>query len=68
MRIKPKLGFIYYLREFTGPKVFMGDRYECLLTDQKLSATEGIYIEIGHIKDWRPEIYLPERFTDLLNN
>lgn len=56
-------GLIYYLKGFTAPKVFNGLYFECLLTDQKISANaevdECTHI---HIKNWSHSIWNKKRF------
>lgn len=59
---KPIIGHVYYLRDFTAPKVFNGLYFECLLTDQKIRADEKIHKELGLISDWNQPIHKPERF------
>ncbi len=60
---KPKTGHVYYIGDYTAPKVFTGLYYECLLTDQKIPAYEKIVEDLGHIKDWKHEVWMPERFN-----
>ena len=57
-------GMIYYLRDYTAPKVFTGMIFECLVTDQRIPAHAKISTKTGqHIKDWDiSTIYKPERF------
>ena len=58
-----EIGMVYYLKDFTAPKVFNGLYFECLLTDQKIPAIFKIKNSTGiHISDWKDEIYKPERF------
>jgi hypothetical protein len=57
-----KVGNVYYLKNFTAPKVFNGLYFECLLTDQKIADNEKVHEDLGSIKDWQTEIYKPERF------
>ncbi len=59
-----EVGIIYYLYDYTGPKVFNGLYFECLVTDQKIAAHSKISTKTGkNIKDWDiQEIYKPERF------
>lgn len=64
--IKPKTGYVYYLRDFTAPKVFNGLYFECLLTDQKIRADEPVHSELGLFTDWKDPIYKPERFETAL--
>lgn len=61
-----KIGFVYFLRGYTAPKVFNGLYFECLLTDQKIAANVKIsgYSKPIHIKDWPHEIYKKERFIN----
>jgi hypothetical protein len=62
-RLTPKVGFVYYIGEYTAPKVFNGLYYECLLTDQRIASHEEIKVETGvKITDWGHDIYKPERF------
>jgi len=58
-----KTGIIYYLKNFTAPKVYNGLYFECLLTDQKIPSHTKVIKSTGvHIKDWKHDIYKPERF------
>lgn len=57
-----KIGFVYYLKDFTAPKVFNGLYFECLLTDQKIAANAKVHKEFCHLKDWEHKIYKPKRF------
>lgn len=62
-RLTPKVGFVYYIGNYTAPKVFNGLYYECLLTDQRIASHEEIKVETGvKITDWEHDIYKPERF------
>jgi len=61
--MKLKSGFVYYLKDFTAPKVFNGLYFECLLTDQKIAANEKVKKELCHITEWEHDIYKPERFN-----
>jgi hypothetical protein len=58
-----KHGYVYWLKDYTAPKVFNGLYFECLVTDQRISAHSKIHkcTDI-HVKDWEHEIYMPERF------
>lgn len=60
--MKVVTGHVYYLKDFTAPKVFNGLYFECLLTDQKIRADEKIHSDLGLLKDWPHKVYLPERF------
>jgi hypothetical protein len=60
--MKPQIGRVYYLRDYTAPKVFNGLYFECLLTDQKIRADEKIHKDLGELIDWPHPIYRPERF------
>ena len=63
MKKRPITGYVYYLKDFTAPKVFNGLYFECLLTDQKIRADEPIKEDTGiKIDNWPHPIYLPERF------
>lgn len=61
--MEPITGNVYYLKDFTAPKVFNGLYFECLLTDQKIPANTKIHSDLGSIKDWKTEIWKPERFN-----
>lgn len=63
-----KTGEIYYLENFTAPKVFTGLIFACLVTDQVRPAHTTVRHRTNtHIKDWTHEIYKPERFSQLIN-
>lgn len=65
MEKKPKTAFVYYLKNFTAPKVFNGFYYECLLTNQKVRYDAEIAKSTGvELKDWEGEIYNRERFEN----
>jgi len=56
-------GTVYWLKDYTAPKVFTGMIFECLVTDQKIPAHAKIKKSTEtHLKDWKHEIYKPERF------
>lgn len=59
-----EVGMIYYLSDYTAPKVFNGLFFECLVTDQKIAAHSKVSTKTGqHIKEWDfNSIYMPERF------
>ena len=60
---KLKKGIVYWLKDYTAPKVFTGMIFECLVTDQKIPAHAKIKKSTEtHLKDWKHEIYKPERF------
>jgi hypothetical protein len=62
----PKRGFVYYLKDYTAPKVFDGDRFICLLTEQIIEASTKISVDTKtHIKDWVFEVSRKERFKFL---
>lgn len=59
-----KIGMLYYLFDYTAPKVFTGLYFECLITDQKIPAHAKVSIKTEiHIKNWGKEIYKPQRFN-----
>jgi hypothetical protein len=61
--MKPKTGYIYWLEDYTAPKVFNGLYFECLVTDQKIWGGQKIKKDSGiYIANWTHEIYKPERF------
>jgi len=61
--IKLETGIVYWLKDFTAPKVFNGLYFECLVTDQKIAANAKVKESTGiHIKDWPHAIYKPKRF------
>ena len=61
-------GMIYYLVNYTAPKVFNGVYFECLLTDQKIpSHTEVEQCTGINIGEWDHDIYKVERFFELVN-
>ena len=58
-----KSGYVYYLEDYTAPKVFNGLYFECLLTDQKIPSHSKIKLATGILlTDWDGEIYTRERF------
>ena len=60
----PETGYIYYLYDYTAPKVFNGLYFECLLTEQKIPGYAKISTATGvKITDGNYEIYKPERFN-----
>lgn len=58
----PKSGHVYFIALYTAPKVFNGLYFECLLTDQKIPAYAKLIEDLGHIHDYKSEIWKPERF------
>lgn len=61
--IKMEEGYIYYLRDFTAPKVFDGTKFVCLVTDQIITRHSEIKKVTGiHISDWAHDIYKRSRF------
>lgn len=62
MKIKPEIGHVYYLKDFTAPKVFNGLYFECLLTDQKIRADKLVVEDLGKVDEWKTKIWKPERF------
>ena len=58
-----KTGFVYWVKDFTAPKLFNGLYFECLLTDQKIPAHCIAECTDVHILDWPHEIYKPERWN-----
>lgn len=59
-------GMIYYLQDYTAPKVFTGLVFACLVTDQIIPAHAKVSTETNrHINDWDKNIYKPERFKSL---
>lgn len=56
-------GHVYYLRDFTAPKYWNGEYFECLLTDQKVNGNSSVVENLGHIENWPNKIYKPERFN-----
>lgn len=68
--IELKPGYVYWLKDYTAPKVWMGNSFMCLLTDQIIfPEAEVTHGPIAHIKDWNypTEIYKPERFKKFLD-
>ena len=58
-----KLNHVYYLKNYTAPKVYLGTHFECLLTDQKISKDEKIWQDLGPLSEWKYPIYKPERLS-----
>lgn len=57
-------GMVYFLEDYTAPKVFNGLYFECLLTEQKIPAHAKIKEEISLIQDYNlSSIYKPQRFN-----
>jgi len=64
----PIIGNVYWLHDFTAPKVWTGEHFECLVTDQIIPQGRiKIRTEIN-IQDWPYEIYAPERFVYFFKN
>lgn len=67
-----KVGYVYALKDFTAPKVWMGDFFECVYTDQRIKYNarfDGDYFgKPMHIHDFPHEIYQPERFISIIRN
>ncbi len=62
-----KSGYVYYLENYTAPKVFNGLYFECLLTDQKIPANSKINLATGILlKDWDGAIFMIERFSKII--
>lgn len=63
-RRKLQIGEVVWLKDFTAPKVYRGEYFECLLTDQKILKEKGKVIErLGHIKKWKHPIWQEQRFA-----
>lgn len=63
------VGMVYYLEDYTAPKVFNGLCFECLLTDQKIPSNSKITSEIKMIEFWdTTKMYQPERFYELTSH
>lgn len=59
-----EIGMVYFLKDYTAPKVFNGLYFECLVTVQKISAHSKIHKEIKMLNEWEvSKIYLPKRFN-----
>jgi hypothetical protein len=58
----PKLKHVYFIENYTSPKLFNGSHFECLLTDQLLEPSSKIIDDLGHINNYKFEIWKPERF------
>jgi hypothetical protein len=58
-----EVGIVYWLKDFTAPKVFNGLYFECLLTDQKIPAHCKAKSTGIHLLKWEKEVYKPERFN-----
>lgn len=59
---KLEVGVVYWLKDFTAPKVFNGLYFECLSTEQKIAAHCKAKSTGIHLLDWQHEVYKPERF------
>ena len=56
-------GMIYYLEDYTAPKVFTGLMFECLVTDQCIPAHSKVSKTTNTLlSEWSGDIYKPERF------
>lgn len=64
-RITPIIGNVYFLKNYTAPKVFTGHHFECALTHQYLTSNIKILQDLGPLKDWPHEVWRPERFNGL---
>ena len=42
-----KQGYVYFLEDYTAPKVFNGQYFECLYTNQKIAANASISEDTG---------------------
>jgi hypothetical protein len=71
-----KVGYIYDLKDFNAPKVWMGEFFECIITDQRIkfdARFDGDYYDKPvHIRDYADhfnalDIYKPERFKELID-
>jgi hypothetical protein len=60
---EPKVGNIYYLKNYTAPKVFTGKHYECALTSQKVARNAKIIQDLGSLKEWPYAVWKPKRFA-----
>mgnify|MGYP003426525155 CR=1 FL=1 len=58
-----EVGIVYWLKDFTAPKVYNGLYFECLLTDQKIPAHCKAKSTGIHLLKWEHEVYKPERFN-----
>lgn len=58
-----EVGFVYWLKDFTAPKVYNGLYFECLLTEQKIPAHCKAKRTGIHLLNWEHEIFKPERFN-----
>jgi len=62
-KMKLKYGSIYYLQDFTAPKMWNGLYFDCLLTGQKIPGNEKVKKYTGHnLNDWPNAIYKKQRF------
>lgn len=55
-------GYVYWLENFTAPKYFNGLYFECLLTDQRISANVKVKPTGKNILEWGSEIFDRKRF------
>lgn len=63
----PQKGYIYYLKGFPTVKVFNGNEFICLYSDQVISRYWDITQATGlHISQWQCNIYKKERFAELI--
>lgn len=59
-------GMVYWIMGFTAPKVFDGEKFHCLLTDQVIEYGKFLSCkEIESVTGWTGQIYKPERFVEL---
>lgn len=57
------IGNVYYIENFTAPKLFRGTYFECLLTDQKIESNQVVVKDLGQYKEYKNEVWKPERFN-----
>jgi hypothetical protein len=62
----PIIGNVYWLYNFTAPKVWTGKHFECLLTDQIILKGQIRTRTEVNIMDWPGDIYNIERFNELI--
>lgn len=53
---------VYYLDDFTAPKVFNGLCFECTISNQCIAANEKAVKDLGHVEDYAGDIFKPKRF------
>lgn len=57
-----KIGYVYYLKDYTAPKIFNGLYFECLLSLQKIPAHAEVKQEICEYREYEGDVWNAYRF------